>query len=158
MRKRFKLIFLNTAVYFLILFIGFFMPAGHARADNEFVTVPVILGDYYAWAYTEAFEDRANAYGWTTAGVDALGWSLVLAAQSEAGLKLVNLAGIAKTVYPVTAVLWTSDEAVRQRAWIALGTHALSLVTLELLGRPSLRIQALAPRQGELGLTVACNF
>ena len=136
MRKRFKSVSRNAKTFVLIWFIGILLPAGHARAANEFVTVPVILGDYYAWAYTEAFEDRANAYGWTTAGVDALGWSLVLAAQSEAGLKLVNLAGIAKTVYPVTAILWASDEAVRQRAWIALGTHALSLVTLELLGRP----------------------
>ena len=132
--------------------------AGPARSENEFVTVPVILADYYGWAYLEAFQDHSDVFGWTTAGVDALGWTLILSAQSEAGLKLVNAAGIAKTLYPVATVLWASDPAVRDRAWIALGTHAFSLITLELLGRPAIRVQAQAPRPGGLGMAVAYQF
>jgi hypothetical protein len=129
-----------------------------ARSENEFVTVPVILADYYAWAYWEAFQDHADIFGFTTAGVDALGWTLILSAQSEAGLKLVNAAGIAKTLYPVATVVWASDSAIRERAWVALGTHAVSLITLELLGRPAVRIQAQAPRPDGWGVALAYNF
>jgi hypothetical protein len=145
-------------IFLLLCLGGIILPGGRARAGNEFVTVPVILADYYGWAYLEIFQDRADVFGFTTAGVDALGWTLVLSAQSEAGLKLVNAAGIAKTLYPVVTVLWASDSAARERAWISLGTHAFSLITLELLGRPAIRIQAQAPRPDGLGMAVACNF
>jgi len=143
-----------------LLLLGFF--PGKASAQNEWVTVPVILADYYGWAYTEIFEDRAELFGWSTAGVDALGWSIALAAPDYegrvTGLFFVNLAGIAKTVYPA-AVLWgASDESTRERAWIALGTHAASLLTLELLGKPALSVQSMGPRNDGMGLQVAFKF
>ena len=130
-----------------------------AHAGNEIVTVPVVLADYYAWAYTEAFEDKAYIYGFTTAGVDALGWTLLAASGDNAGLFLVNTAGIAKTVYPVAALLGASDPGIRQRAWIALGTHTATLVTLELLGKPALNVQSsMGPRKDGLGIVLTCKF
>jgi len=146
-------------IFFLFFFLGgIIWPGGSARAGHEFITVPVILADYYAWAYLEIFQDRADVLGFTTADVDAQGWTLILSAKSETGLKLVNAAGIAKTIYPVVTVLWASNSTARERAWIALGTHTLSLVTLELLGRPAIRIQAQAPRPDGLGMEVAYHF
>jgi hypothetical protein len=158
MSERFRWFARKCLVCFWISVMGLGLTASPARSDNEFVTVPVIVADYYVWAYWEVFQDRADVFGFTTAGVDALGWTLIISAQSEAGLKLVNAAGIAKTVYPVVAVLWASDPAVRERAWIALGTHTVSLLTLELLGRPAIRIQAQAPRPDSFGVAVAYNF
>jgi len=134
-------------------------PVEKVWAGNEIVTVPLILGDYYAWAYTEAFEDRAEAYGWTTAGVDALGWGIYFTSADEAGMKLVNIAGIAKTAYPIVTLLGASDSAVRERAWIALGTHTATLLTLEFLGRPALSINtSMGPRQDGLGMELAYRF
>jgi hypothetical protein len=131
----------------------------NVSAQNEIVTVPLVLADYYGWAYTEAFEDHANIYGWTTAAVDALGWTLVLTSRDQAGLFLINVAGIAKTVYPVAALLGASDTNVRQRAWIALGTHTVTLLTLEILGKPAISIQSsLGPRQDGLGMVLAFKF
>ncbi len=76
---------------------------------------------------------------WSTAGVDALGWTLFFAAKDyDAGLFLVNAAGCAKTLYPLATLLGASDSPVRERAWIALGTHAATLVTLEFLEAPRL--------------------
>ncbi len=141
---------------FLFLILGF----GSSRAANEVVTVPLVLGDYYAWAYTEAFEDHAEIYGWSTAGVDALGWSLFFAAKDyDAGLFLVNLAGCAKTLYPVVTLLGASDNSVRERAWIAVGTHTATLLTLELLGRPAVNIQTtMGPRKDGLGVAYVLGF
>ena len=135
-------------------------PEGKAFAQNEIVTVPVVLADYYGWAYTEAFEDHADVYAWSTAGVDSLGWTLFFAAKDyDAGLFFVNLAGCAKTLYPVVTLLGASDSPVRERAWIAVGTHAATLLTLELLGRPALSIQtSLGPRRDGEGLAVAYRF
>jgi hypothetical protein len=131
-----------------------------AWAANEPVTIPIILADYYGWAYTEAFEDKANIFGYSTAGVDALGWTLFFTANDyDAGLFLVNTAGLAKTLYPVATLLGASNPTVRDRAWIAVGTHTATLLTLELLGRPSLAIQAtLGPRRDGVGLSYAFNF
>src|ERR1700690_2431212 len=131
---------------------------GKASAKNEIITVPVIVGDYYVWAYTEAFQDHADIYGWSTAGVDALGWTLLLTTRNYSGLFFVNLAGIAKTVYPVAALLGTSDPGIRVRAWIALGTHSVTLITLEILGKPALSIQSMGPRKDGLGLVYAFRF
>lgn len=140
--------------------VGFFPE--EVPAQNEWVTLPVILADYYGWAYTEAFEDHANIYGFSTAGVDALGWSITLAAPDYegrvTGLFFVNLAGIAKTVYPAVTLLGASDGATRERAWIALGTHTATLLTLELLGKPALSVQSMGPRGDGVGLQVASNF
>lgn len=147
----------NRGIAFALLLAGLFFPR-LSRAANEVITVPVILGDYYAWAYTEAFQDRADIYGWSTAGVDALGWALVVTTHDYSGLFFVNVAGIAKTVYPVVALLGSSDKGVQERAWIALGTHTVSLVTLELLGRPALDIQSMGPRGDGMGLTLAYRF
>ena len=106
--------------------LGMVLPGG-AQAKNEWVTVPIILGDYYVWAYAQAIEDKANVYGFSTAGVDALGWSLVLF-KDPAGLFFVNLAGLAKTGYPLVTLLASSDEPTRERAWVSLGTHAATLL------------------------------
>jgi len=118
---------------------------GKARAAHEVLTVPLILGDYYAWAYTEIFEDGSNVFGYSTAGVDALGWGWLVFSPDYTGLFLVNAAGIAKTIYPVTELLGSSDPPSRNRAWITLGTHALTLLSLEALGRPELGCRPWAP-------------
>lgn len=148
--------FIRGCLLGLLVYSG----AGRVRAANEVVTVPVVLADYYAWAYTEAFEDHAELYAWSAAGVDALGWTLVLAANDyDAGLFLVNADGIAKTLYPVATLLGATDPAVRERAWIAVGTHAATLVTLEILGRPALNVQtALGPNHDGVGLVYAYKF
>src|SRR5579859_822202 len=139
--------------------IGFLMGSAffsQAGAANEIITVPIILADYYAWAYTEAIEDHADIYGWSTAGVYALGWGIYFTSADEAGMKLVNIAGISKTVYPVATLLWTSDSPTRERAWVALGTHTATLLTLELLGRPALSINtSMGPRHDGTGMEVA---
>jgi len=151
----------SAILLFLVwLILGFF--PGKARAQNEWVSVPVILADYYGWAYTEVFKDRADLFGWSVAGVDALGWSISLVAPDYegrvTGLFFVNLAGIAKTVYPAAALLGVSDGCTRERAWIALGTHAATLLTLELLGKPALSVQSMGPRGDGVGLQLASNF
>ncbi len=145
---------------FAALLLGLFwvMGAERARAANELVTVPLVLGDYYAWAYTEAFEDGANVYGFTTAGVDALGWGWLAFSPDYTGLFFVNAAGISKTVYPAVVLLASSDPQIRNRAWIALGTHACTLLTLEFLGRPELGVQAMGPRGDGTGVTLAFRF
>jgi hypothetical protein len=133
-----------------------------AAAQNEWITVPVILTDYYGWAYTEIFRDRADIFGWSTAGVDGLGWMITLATRDYegrvTGLFFVNLAGIAKTLYPLAALAGASDPPTVERAWIALGTHTLTLVTLELLGKPALSVQSMGPRRDGIGLAYALNF
>jgi len=143
-----------------LLSLGLFPARG--LSQNEWITVPVILADYYGWAYTEAFEDKAQIYGWSTAGVDALGWTITLASKDYegrvTGLFFVNLAGIAKTLYPVATLLWASDKDSQDRAWIALGTHTASLLTLELLGKPALSVQSMGPRKDGMGLQVALNL
>lgn len=145
-----------------ILVFGFLIGGaclGRAQAGTEIITVPVILADYYAWAYTEAIEDKATIYGFSTAGVDLLGWGVYVVSGDEAGMKLVNVAGISKTLYPVATLLWASDEPTRERAWIALGTHTATLLTLELLGRPALSINtALGPGHDGTGMELAYKF
>ncbi len=139
----------------VLLFLG--IPS--AKADHEWVTVPVVVADYYGWAYTEAFMDNARVYGFSTAGIDALGWTLLIGAGDyDAGLKFVNLAGLAKTIYPVVTLLAASDTGTLERAWIALGTHTLTLVTLELLGRPALTVEAFGPRHDAYGASLAFKF
>ncbi|SRR5665213_3678763 len=125
---------------------------------NEEITVPLVAADYYAWAYTEAFLDHADVYGWSTAGVDALGWGIILTRKEYSGMFLVNVAGIAKTVYPVVELLSSSDPDIRNRAWIALGTHAATLVSLELLGKPGLSVHAIVPQSGGYGAELAFRF
>ena len=142
---------------FLVFMVGAALPVS-ARADHEIVTVPLILGDYYVWAYTEAFEDHAEVYGWSTAGVDGLGWTILATSGDYSGLFFVNLAGIAKTVYPVVTLLASSDSDTQTRAWIALGTHTVTLITLGLLGQPALSVQSFVPRRGGEGLALAMGF
>ena len=57
-------------VFFAGLVLGLLLAFSRAQAANEVVTVPLVLGDYYAWAYTEAIEDHAAIYGWSTASVE----------------------------------------------------------------------------------------
>jgi hypothetical protein len=143
-------------LWMVILFLA--ISPREAPAKNELITVPIIVGDYYVWAYTEMFQDHSDIYGWSTAGVDALGWGLIVTTHDYSGLFFVNLAGIGKTVYPITQLLWSSDSQVHERAWIALGTHTLTLICLELLGRPALSIQSMGPHQDGLGLEYAFRF
>ncbi len=154
-----KVVRLEKLLIFLVLLFSI-VGARKALAANEIITVPVVLADYYGWAYTEAFEDHADIYGWSTAGVDALGWTLFFAANDyDAGLFLVNTAGLAKTLYPVATLLGASDSAVRERAWIAVGTHTATLLTLELLGRPALNVQtSLGPSRDGYGVSLAYKF
>lgn len=144
----------------ILSFLAFLAMADAVRAGNEIITIPMVLVDYNAWAYTEIFEDNARIYGWTSAGVDALGWGLFFAANDyDAGLFLVNLDGIGKTIYPVVTLLGASDSAVRERAWIAVGTHTVTITTLELLGRPALSVQtSMGPSHDGLGLSYAYRF
>ncbi len=133
--------------------------ASQAQAKNEIVTIPLVVGDYYVWAYAEAIEDHASIYGWSTAGVDALGWGILAVSADDSGLFLVNLAGISKTVYPVVTLLASRDNDTKSRAWIALGTHTATLLSLELLGHPGLSVNtALGPRQDGTGLMLAMGF
>ena len=136
------------------------LTAGWARAGNEPLTVPLVLADYYGWAYTEAFEDHANIFGWSCAGVDALGWGLFFTANDyAAGLFFVNTAGLAKTLYPVATLIGASDSTVRERAWIAVGTHSATILLLEALGRPALSVQTtLGPRRDGIGMAYAFRF
>jgi hypothetical protein len=135
-----------------------FLGAGSAKADHDWITVPIVVADYYGWAYTEAFMDNATVYGFSTAGVDALGWTLFVTGDYDAGLKFVNLAGLSKTIYPIVTLLAANDTGTRQRAWIALGTHTVTLVTLEILGRPALTVEAFGPRHDAYGPSLAFRF
>jgi hypothetical protein len=140
--------------------MGLFLVAGmqKARAGNEVITIPVIAADYYAWSYTEIFEDNAMVFGYSTAGVDALGWGWMVFSPDYTGLFLINAAGIAKTVYPAVVLLSSSDSPSRDRAWIALGTHALTLFSLEVLGQPELSVQAMGTRGDGTGMRLAFKF
>jgi len=141
------------------LMAGVLLLPSQTRAANEVVTVPLVVADYYGWAYTEAFMDNAQVYAWTTAGVDALGWGLlVTTGDYDAGLKFVNLAGMAKTLYPVVTLLAATDPGTRERAWIAVGTHSATLLTLQFLGQPALVVQALGPRHDAYGAALAMRF
>jgi hypothetical protein len=138
---------------------AFLIPGSRVFARNEILTVPLVLADYYAWTYAEAFEDKAEVYGWSTAGVDALGWTLVVSSGDDAGLVLVNAAGLAKTLYPVATLLGASDPAVRERAWIAVGTHSATLLALGLLGRPAVSVRTgMGPRRDGSGVELALRF
>jgi hypothetical protein len=142
-----------------LLAVLFFGAVFRAEAANEIITVPVVVADYYGWAYTEAFMDNAQVYGWSTAGVDALGWGLLITTGDyDAGLKFVNLAGMAKTIYPVVTLLAAKDQGTLERAWIALGTHTATLLTLQLLGQPALVVEALGPRHDTYGAALAFKF
>ncbi len=133
--------------------------AGSVQARNEAVTVPVVLADYYGFAYTQAFKDRAFPYAWSTAGVDALGWGIVAIPRRYSGLFLVNMAGVAKTVYPVVRL---SDGdcplEVRRRAWVSVGTHTGTLLLLKFLGKPAVAVQSWAPPFDGEGVRLALRF
>src|SRR5271157_2114738 len=118
----------TTRRMFLVLGLMGILLSGKAWGGNEPITVPVVLADYYGWAYTEAFEDHADIFGWSCAGVDALGWGLFFTTNDyDAGLFFVNTAGLAKTLYPVATLLSATDSKVRERAWIAVGTHTATI-------------------------------
>ena len=147
---------LLKAIFFILLL--FLFPIQKAFCRNEAITVPIIVADYYGWAYTEAFMDKSYVYGWSTAGVDALGWTIILTRKEYSGLFFVNVAGIAKTLYPVVELIASSDSDTRSRAWIALGTHTATLISLELLGKPGLSIQTMVPKSGGYGASLAFRF
>jgi len=87
-----------------------------------------------------------------------LGWTILATNGDYSGLFFVNLAGIGKTLYPVVTLLAARDGDTRDRAWIALGTHTATLVTLGFLGQPALSVQSFAPRSGGKGLALAMKF
>jgi hypothetical protein len=154
-KRVFNRLFFKIIFFFLLLLL---FPTSKAFCRNEVITVPLIVTDYYGWAYTEAFMDKSYVYGWSTAGVDALGWGIILTKRDYSGLFFVNVAGIAKTIYPVVQLLASSDMDTRNRAWIALGTHTLTLISLELLGKPALSIQTMVPENGGYGASLAFRF
>lgn len=161
--KRFKGLSRRRSAIFTLLVSGLAAliltaGTGKARAGNEAITVPFILADYYAWSYTEIFEDGSTVFGYSAAGVDALGWGWMAFSPDYTGLFLINAAGIAKTVYPAVVVLTSSDPPSRNRAWIALGTHAFTLLTLEALGQPELGVQAMGNRGDGAGVRLALRF
>ena len=121
--------------------VGFWIAPTPSRAANEALTVPVVLADYYGFAYTQAFQDRSYGFAYPTAAVDLLGWGLV-AAKKYPGLFCVNLAGVAKTVYPVVILCGKPTREVKLRAWISLGTHAATLLWLKAWSKPALRVES----------------
>lgn len=128
--------------------------AGSARAGQEWLTVPVILADFYGFAYYQAFEDGADAYGWTVAGVDALGWGIVAGTRKYEGLFLVNLANTAKLAYPAVRLAGSPERQVKRRAWLSLGTHTGTLLLTKYLGKPAIRVESRAPA----GVLLAYEF
>jgi hypothetical protein len=143
----------------VLAFLVIMGTVGGAQARNEALTVPVVLADYYGFAYYQAFEDRAHPYAWSTAGVDALGWGIVAVARRYPGLFLVNMAGVAKTVYPVVRL---SDGdvpmQVRRRAWVSVGTHAGTLLFLRFAGKPAVAVRSWSPAGGGEGMRLAFGF
>ncbi len=130
-----------------------------AQARHEVLTVPWILADYYAFSYSQAFLDRAHPYAWSTAGVDALGWGVVVFAKKYPGLVLVNVAGIAKTVYPIVRLAnGGTPMEIRRRAWASVGTHAATLVMLKFLSKPAVSVHSYAPPSGGSGVELAFRF
>lgn len=123
-----------------VLFLGVAAPRS-ACASRAVLTVPVILADYYAFAYVQAFKDRSFGYAYPTAAVDALGWGLV-AFKKYPGLVCVNMAGVAKTLYPAIILCGKPDREVKHRAWASLGTHAFTLLWLKAWSKPTLRLES----------------
>jgi len=105
------------------------------------MTVPVVLADYYAFAYVQAFKDRSFGYAYPTAAVDALGWGMV-AAGKYPGLVCVNVAGIAKTLYPAVVLCGKPSRDVKRRAWVSLATHSGTLLWLKAWGKPALKVES----------------
>ena len=123
------------------------------------MTVPLVLADYYGFAYFQVFEDGAHPYAWSTAGVDTLGWGIILTTGRYSGLFFVNLAGVSKTVYPVVRLAdGDAPMDVRRRAWTSVGTHAGTLLLLSLLGKPAVSVQSWAPPEGGRGIRLAYGF
>jgi hypothetical protein len=153
MRKKLRLI------VFVLLTTSFASCPAKVQAGNEAITIPIVLADYYVWAYTQAFRDRAFPYAWSTAGVDALGWGTILFTGKYSGLFLVNVAGLSKTVYPLVR-LADGDVPmdIRRRAWRAVGTHAGTLLLLKALGKPAISVQSWTPAGGGEGVRLALGF
>ena len=128
----------------------------HAR--REVLTVPVILADYYGFAYWQAWEDRSFGYMYPTAGVDALGWSIVALKGKYSGMFLVNLAGVAKTLYPGVILAGKPDREKKHRAWVSLGTHAGTLLWLKIWSKPALAVTSWSPDPGLAGVRLAWAF
>ncbi len=128
-----------------------------AQARNEAVTLPVILADYYGFAYFQAFKDRSFGYAYPTAGVDALGWGL-MAFGKYPGMVCVNLAGVSKTVYPAALLLGKPNHDEKRRAWASIGTHAFSLLWLKAWGKPSIRVNGTVRAPDGAQLHVAWRF
>lgn len=138
------------------LVLGLYLPARGARAASEAVTLPVVLADYYGFAYAQAFLDHSYGYAYPTAAVDALGWGLV-AFHRYPGLVCVNLAGAAKTLYPMAKLCGKPSRSVRRRAWASLGTHAATLLWLKAWGKPALHVEGACLSDGA-GMRVALAF
>jgi hypothetical protein len=125
---------------FLVL-LSACVPIVQARTGREALTVPVIVADYYVFSYFQAFKDRSFGYAYPTAVVDTLGWGLI-AARQYPGMVCVNMAGLAKTVYPLVILCGKPERDVKRRAWVSLGTHAATLLWLKAWGKPTLRVES----------------
>jgi hypothetical protein len=129
-----------------------------AHAGREAVTLPVVFADYYGFAYTQAWRDRSYGFFYPTAGVDALGWTILAAKGKYSGMFLVNFAGLAKTVYPLVILGGKPDREVKRRAWASVGTHAGTLLWLKIWGKPALTVMSWAPSNGSAGARFAFSF
>jgi hypothetical protein len=141
--------------FFLILV---FFAAPPAQASREALTIPVILADYYGFAYTQAYQDRSFGFFYSAAGVDALGWGIVAAKRRYSGMFLVNFAGVAKTVYPLVILGGKPDREIKRRAWVSVGTHAGTLIWLRVWGKPGLAVTSWMPDKGGTGAHLAWAF
>ena len=148
---------MNRMIPVLALCLGLLL-ASPLQAKHEAVTIPVVLADYYGFAYYQAFRDHAYGYAYPTAAVDLLGWGIVALKHRYSGMFLVNMAGLAKTVYPLARLAGKPDRDIRRRAWVSVGTHAGSLLWLKLWSKPELAVTSWVPDAGGNGLRVAWAF
>jgi hypothetical protein len=144
---------------FPVLFLGFWLALSHpAHARREVITLPVVLTDYYGFAYAQACRDRSYGFFYPTAGVDVLGWTILAVKGKYSGMFLVNFAGVAKTVYPLVILGGKPDREKKQRAWISVGTHAGSILWLKIWGKPALAVSSWVPENGTAGARFALAF
>ena len=139
----------------LLLVFCPFIISTPAHAGREVVTLPVVLADYYGFAYTQAWTDRSYGFFYPTLGVDALGWTILATSGKYSGMFLVNFAGIAKTVYPLVILGGKPTREVKHRAWVSVGTHAGTLLWLKCWGKPALAVTTWTPENNGTGLRIA---
>ena len=145
----------SIAALFALIFPSFPRPA---QAGHEVVTLPVVLADYYGFAYAQAWRDRSFGFLYPAAGVDLLGWTVMATTRKYSGMFLVNFACVAKTAYPLVILAGKPDREVKRRAWASVGTHTGTLLWLKIWGKPALSVETWAlPNDGH-GIRLAAAF